>query len=69
MTTAERLINSGFTRGRKKGLEEGRARGEMDGLLNSIQAFLSAGVDWDTITKATGYTEERFKKELSERTS
>jgi len=61
MTTAEKLINSG--------IKKGRERGEIDGALNTIQAFLSAGVDWDTITKATGYTQERFEKEFNERSS
>ena len=89
MTTAEKLINSGYARGVKKGLEEGREkgleegrekgleegrdegreRGKLDGALHTIQAFLSAGVDWDTITKATGYTQERFEREYAERFS
>ena len=52
--------------GKKEGKKEGKEQGKEEGKLETIENFLKIGVDWDTITKATGITCEKFAELKSE---
>jgi predicted transposase YdaD len=45
---------------------EGKKEGKEEGKLETIENFLKIGVNWDTITKATGITYEKLVELKSE---
>ena len=47
---------------RQKGLQEGREEGRQEGLLETIEEFRQAGVEWSTIEAATGIDEATFDR-------
>ena len=58
MTTAERLI--------EQGIEKGIEKGELLGTLKNIRGLLEVGVDWKSITAATGFTSADYTELMNQ---
>ena len=65
MTSGERLRQEGRDemRGEMRAVAEQRHReGRNEGRLETIDGFLRAGVDWSMIERATGISEQEYRK-------
>jgi predicted transposase/invertase (TIGR01784 family) len=52
----------GIEEGRSEGLKEGRSEGLKEGKIQTAKAMISAGVDIETVCKATGLSEKELKE-------
>jgi predicted transposase/invertase (TIGR01784 family) len=66
LSAAQTYWLEGKEEGKKEGKKEGKEEGKEEGKLETIESFLKIGIDWDTITKATGITYEKLVELKSE---
>jgi hypothetical protein len=66
LTYAEELRQEGEQKGRQEGEQKGRQEGlligEIKGKIETIEDLLAVGVDWNTITVATGIDRDQFQR-------